>query len=134
MYYNDTPTRRIDVFDVPAAGSADHAAVSGRRALAEIEGNAGYPDGLTVDSDGCVWVALWDGAAVRRYTPDGRLDRVVALPVERPTACAFGGADLRDLYVTTASAGADLAANPLAGSVLVLPGAGQGLPQPAFAG
>lgn len=134
MYYNDTPTRRIDVFDVPSPEDGDGAAVSGRRPLAEIEEGAGFPDGLTVDVDGCVWVALWDGAALRRYTPDGRLDLTVPVPVPRPTACAFGGAELRDLYVTTASVGTDVSAHPLAGSVLVLPDAGQGLPQPAFAG
>ncbi|WP_420856183.1 SMP-30/gluconolactonase/LRE family protein [Streptomyces abyssalis] len=135
MYYNDTPTRRVDVFDVPSQRDGSSGAdVSGRRPFAEIEEGAGYPDGLTVDAEGCVWVALWDGGAVRRYTPDGRLDRTVALPVPRPTACAFGGTDLRDLYVTTASVGADPAAHPLAGSLLVLPGAGQGLPQPAFDG
>ncbi|MER6689623.1 SMP-30/gluconolactonase/LRE family protein [Streptomyces minutiscleroticus] len=128
MYYIDTPTRRVDVFDVDAAG-----AVANRRPLAEIEEGAGFPDGMTVDADGCVWVALWDGGAVRRYTPDGALDRVVELPVRRPTACAFGGAGLADLYVTTARVGLD-APHPLSGSVLVLPGAGKGLPQPAFAG
>ncbi len=134
MYYNDTPTCRIDVFDVTDAEDGGYDSVSGRRAFAEIEEGAGYPDGLTVDADGCVWVALWDGAAVRRYTPDGKLDRTVALPVDRPTACAFGGADLRDLYITTAAAGARPTANPLAGSLLVLPGVGQGLAQPAFEG
>lgn len=135
MYYNDTPTRRVDVFDVPSPdGGASGADVSGRRPFVEIEEGAGYPDGLTVDAEGCVWVALWDGGAVRRYTPDGRLDRTVEVPVPRPTACAFGGTDLRDLYVTTASVGTDSAAHPLAGSLLVLPGAGQGLPQPAFDG
>ncbi|MCZ9346690.1 SMP-30/gluconolactonase/LRE family protein [Streptomyces sp. TRM76130] len=127
MYYVDSPTRRIDVFD-----HAD-GRISGRRTLAVVEDGAGFPDGLTVDADGCVWVALWDGAAVRRYTPDGRLDRVVELPVPRTTACAFGGADLTDLYVTTARTGL-AAPHPLAGSVLVVPGAGQGVAQPAFAG
>ncbi|WP_320775050.1 SMP-30/gluconolactonase/LRE family protein [Streptomyces sp. CRN 30] len=129
MYYIDTPTRRIDVFTYDA-GTGE---VSGRRPLATVEEGAGLPDGLTVDADGCVWVALWDGSAVRRYTPDGRLDRVVDLPVPRVTACAFGGADLTDLYLTTARTGLT-APHPLAGSVLVLPGAGKGLPQPAFAG
>ncbi|WP_069811568.1 SMP-30/gluconolactonase/LRE family protein [Streptomyces sp. TP-A0874] len=126
LYYVDTPTRRIDVFDT------DGVAVRHRRPLAEIEEGAGYPDGLCVDADGCVWVALWDGKAVRRYTPDGRLDRVIELPVRRPTACAFGGADLTDLYVTSARVGHP--PHPLAGSVLVLPGIGRGLPQPTFAG
>jgi sugar lactone lactonase YvrE len=128
MYFIDTPTRRIDVFDV------DGPEVLGRRTLARIEEGAGFPDGLTVDADGCVWVALWGGGAVRRYTPDGRLDRTVAVPASNTTACAFGGPGLRDLYITTARTGADPAAEPLAGSLLVLPGAGEGLAQPPFAG
>jgi len=105
--------------------------------LCSVEGTSGSPDGLTVDADGCVWVALWGGAAVRRYTPDGVLDREIALPVDQPTACCFGGDDLTDLYVTTARTGLDesaLAARPLSGSVLVLPGLGVGLPSFAFAG
>ncbi|MCQ4207284.1 SMP-30/gluconolactonase/LRE family protein [Streptomyces longispororuber] len=125
MYYVDTPTRRIDVFDV----DGEH--VVGRRELASVEEGAGFPDGLTVDADGCVWVALWDGGALRRYTPSGALDRVVPLPVRRPTACAFGGSDLRDLYVSSARIGLERP-TALEGSLLVFPGAGQGLPQPGF--
>lgn len=128
LYYVDSPTRRIDVFAADGGPG-----LPGRRPLAVVEEGAGFPDGLCVDADGCVWVALWDGAAVRRYTPDGRLDRTVPLPVRRPTACAFGGPDLTDLYITTARVG-DRAAHPYAGSVLVLEGAGQGVVQPAFAG
>ncbi|WP_416518885.1 SMP-30/gluconolactonase/LRE family protein [Streptomyces achromogenes] len=127
MYYVDTPTRRVDVFDHDAEGIRD------RRPLVEIEEGAGYPDGLTVDADGCVWVALWDGGAVRRYTPDGTLDRVISLPTPRTTACAFGGPALTDLYITTARTGL-AAPHPLSGSLLVVPNAGKGLPQPAFAG
>ncbi|MFJ8080965.1 SMP-30/gluconolactonase/LRE family protein [Streptomyces sp. NPDC096205] len=127
MYYIDSPTRRIDVFDV----TGDR--VSARRPFAAIEDGAGFPDGLTVDADGCVWVALWDGAAVRRYTPEGVLDRVVPLPVSRPTACAFGGAELTDLYITTARTGL-AAPHPMSGSLLVIPGAGKGIAQPAFEG
>ncbi|MGW5210266.1 SMP-30/gluconolactonase/LRE family protein [Streptomyces sp. NPDC004051] len=129
MYYIDTPTRRIDVFDVDAASGS----VTGRRPLAVVEDGAGFPDGLTVDAEGCVWVALWDGAAVRRYTPSGALDRVVELPVPRVTACAFGGPGLSDLYVTTARVGL-ASPPPLAGSLLVVPDAGRGLAPPAFAG
>jgi sugar lactone lactonase YvrE len=128
MYYIDSPTRRIDVFDVGEDGLPVD-----RRPFARIEDGSGFPDGLTVDAGGCVWVALWDGGAVRRYTPSGELDRVVELPVPRPTACAFGGADLTDLYITTARTG-PAAPHPLSGSVLVVPGAGKGLAQPAFAG
>ncbi|MFJ8590397.1 SMP-30/gluconolactonase/LRE family protein [Streptomyces sp. NPDC093598] len=127
VYYIDSPTRRVDVFD-----HAD-GRISGRRTLAEIEESAGFPDGLTVDAEGCVWVALWQGSAVRRYTPDGELDRVIELPVPLVTACAFGGAGLTDLYITTARTG--LTEPPaLAGSLFVVPGAGKGLAQPAFAG
>lgn len=127
MYYIDSPTRRIDVF------SYSDGRVRDRRPWVEIEPGVGWPDGLTVDADGAVWVALWDGGALRRYTPGGRLDRIVPLPVRRPTACAFGGDDLSDLYVTTARTGLE---NPVLqeGSLLVIDGAGHGLPQPPFAG
>ncbi|MFJ9832370.1 SMP-30/gluconolactonase/LRE family protein [Streptomyces sp. NPDC101169] len=128
LYYADTPTRRVDVFDHDAEG-----VIRGRRPLVEIEEGAGFPDGLTVDADGCVWVALWGGGAVRRYTPAGELDLVVEVPAPLTTACAFGGADLTDLYITTARVGLP-APHPVSGSVLVVPGAGRGVPQPAFAG
>ncbi|MEU0197228.1 MULTISPECIES: SMP-30/gluconolactonase/LRE family protein [unclassified Streptomyces] len=127
MYYIDSPTRRVDVFDY-ADGR-----ISGRRTLAVIEEGAGFPDGLTVDAEGCVWVALWQGSAVRRYTPGGELDRVIELPVPLVTACAFGGPDLTDLYVTTARTGLT-EPSALAGSLFVVPGAGKGVAQRAFAG
>lgn len=127
LYYVDSPTRRIDVCRL-----VDQLPLE-RRTLAEIEPGAGFPDGLTVDSDGCVWVALWDGGQIRRYTPRGDLDRTLPLPVPRPTACCFGGPGLRDLYITTARAGLTRP-HPLAGSVLVVPDAGRGLPAVAFAG
>ncbi|MGW0971033.1 SMP-30/gluconolactonase/LRE family protein [Streptomyces sp. NPDC002516] len=126
VHYIDSPTRRIDVFDI-----GDDGLPVGRRPFATVED--GFPDGLTVDAEGGVWVALWDGGAVHRYTPDGRLDRVLTLPVRRPTACAFGGADLTDLYITTARTGLT-APHPMSGSLLVVPGAGKGLPQPEFGG
>ncbi|MEU3658658.1 SMP-30/gluconolactonase/LRE family protein [Streptomyces sp. NPDC032940] len=129
MYHIDSPTRRIDVFDHDA-GTGE---VAGRRPFAVVEEGAGFPDGLTVDAEGGVWVALWGGSAVRRYAPDGTLDRVIGLPVPLVTACAFGGAGLADLYITTARTGL-AAPHPLAGSVLVVPGAGTGLRQPAFRG
>ncbi|UQA97385.1 SMP-30/gluconolactonase/LRE family protein [Streptomyces halobius] len=127
VYYVDSPTRRIDIL------RAEGQRIAQRREFTAIEPGAGYPDGLTVDTDGCVWVALWDGGRIRRYTPDGHLDRTVELPVQRPTACAFGGPDLRDLYITTARTGQNRP-DPLAGSVLVLPGVGQGLAGVPFGG
>ena len=99
MYYVDSGTRRIDVFDWdPKKGQ-----ISNRRPFVFFPVQAGIPDGLTVDADGGIWVALWGGGAVHRYRPDGHLDRVVLLPVTHPTSCAFGGTDLRDLYVTSAA-------------------------------
>jgi sugar lactone lactonase YvrE len=133
MYYIDTPLRRVDVLDF----DQDSGEVSARRPLCSIDDTAGSPDGLCVDTEGCVWVALWGGGAIRRYTPAGVLDREIAVPVDQPTACCFGGADLTDLYVTSARVGLDeaaLAARPLSGSVLVLPGIGNGLPSTPFAG
>jgi len=99
MYFVDSPTRSVDLFDFdPETG-----ALSSRRPLVRIAREDGMPDGLTLDAEGCVWVALWGGGAVRRYGPDGRLDAVVRLPVTHPTSCAFGGPDFRDLYITSAA-------------------------------
>lgn len=127
VYYVDSPTRRVDVL------RTDGEHVVERKEWVTVERGSGFPDGLTVEADGCVWVALWDGAQVRRYTPDGRLDRTVELPVERPTACAFGGPGLRDLYITSARAGLDRP-HSLDGSVFVLSDAGQGREGTPFSG
>jgi sugar lactone lactonase YvrE len=98
MYYADTRTGRVDMFDFDLEAGT----IGGRRPFAVIPPGQGRPDGLVVDADGAVWVALWAGAAVHRYTPDGALDRVLRLPVTNVTKCAFGGADLGDLFMTTA--------------------------------
>jgi sugar lactone lactonase YvrE len=99
MYYVDSPTQRIDVFDYDGGAGS----IANRRPFAEIDGADGIPDGLAVDDDGCVWVALWGGRAVRRYSPEGALVDVVHLPAEHVTACCFGGDDLRSLFITTAA-------------------------------
>jgi sugar lactone lactonase YvrE len=118
MYYIDSQTHRVDQLDFDVeAGQA-----SNRRPFISVEPADAFPDGLAVDDDGCIWVALWHGAAVHRYTPDGTLDRVVDVPADKVTACCFGGSDGRSLYVTTASVGltADEArSQPLAGSLFV---------------
>jgi sugar lactone lactonase YvrE len=98
MFYVDTGTNRVDVFDFDDARGE----VSGRRPFVFVPALSGKPDGLVVDADGFIWLALWKGGALHRYSPDGRLDRVVKLPVSLVTKCAFGGPDLTDLYVTTA--------------------------------
>jgi len=98
MYYIDTRTSRVDVFDFDVSTGA----VAGRRVFVEIRASDGHPDGLVVDHAGGIWVAFWRGGAVRRYAPDGHLERTVSIPASLATKCAFGGAALDELYVTTA--------------------------------
>ena len=115
MYFIDSPTQSVDVFDVDGSGG-----IANRRTFVAIPVDAGVPDGLTVDADECVWVALWGGSAVHRYTPAGRLDAIVRAPVTHPTSVAFGGSDLRDLYITTANialSASERARQPHAGSL-----------------
>ncbi len=95
------------------------------------------PDGAAVDEEGFVWNAQWDGWRLVRYSPDLQVDRIVPLPVARPTSCAFGGPDMRTLFVTSASIGlvpAELEAQPLAGSVLAVDAGVRGAPIMPFAG
>jgi sugar lactone lactonase YvrE len=99
MYYVDSLTLGIDVFDYDAASGA----IGNRRVFAAAGGDGVVPDGLTVDADGCVWVALWGGGALVRYRPDGRLEQTLEVPAAHVTSCAFGGTDLATLYITTAA-------------------------------
>jgi len=130
MYYIDTTTRGVDAFDY----DAESGAVSRRRRLVTIEDGAGLPDGLIVDAEGCIWVALWEGWGVRRYAADGTHLGTVDVPAARVTKPAFGGAGLRDLYVTTAAADEPDTAQPHAGGIFrTRPGA-HGLPARHYAG
>lgn len=132
MYYIDTPRRRIEAF----AFDGGSGTISDRRTVVEIADGAGYPDGMTIDEQGGLWVALWDGGAVHRYV-DGRLDRVVHMPVSRPTSCAFGGPELDVLYVTSAAVGlseTQRAAQPEAGALFRIATDVGGGPPVAFAG
>ena len=112
-------------------------ALENRRPLAAVEVEGAVPDGMTVDAEGCLWVALHGGWGLHRYSPDGELVAEVGLPVARITSCCFGGPELRDLYVTTRREGlseAEAAAQPLAGALLRLDVGVAGLPTHAFAG
>ncbi len=118
MYYVDSRERRVDMFDF----DVDTGAVVNRRPFVAIDDGDVLPDGLTVDAEGCVWVACWNGAAVRRFTPKGLVDRVIDFPTREITSCTFGGDDLADLYVTSARDGltpAQLSREPEAGAVFV---------------
>jgi sugar lactone lactonase YvrE len=129
-YYVDSATQRVDAFSYdPACGT-----LSERRPFVEIPADVGLPDGLTVDAEGGVWVALWRGdGVVHRYDAAGRLDAVVDLPVSQPTSCVFGGDALDQLYITTSSL--DLRRpEPDAGALFVAHPGVRGLPTHAFAG
>lgn len=106
MYFIDTQTHRIDVFDYDAGMPSD------RRPLAHVDPADGRPDGLTVDAEGCVWVALYDGGAIHRYAPDGERIAAIPVPAASPTSLTFGGDDLATLFVTSAKGGGVLALEP----------------------
>lgn len=131
MYLADSGQHRIFAFDYDLGRGE----LGGQRTFAEVDARDGVPDGLTVDSEGHVWAALWDGGAIRRYAPDGMLAEVIEVPVPRPTSCAFGGPELSTLFITTARDGLDeraLHEAPLSGSVLALETAVCGIPEPTF--
>jgi sugar lactone lactonase YvrE len=133
MYFTDSTTQRIDVFDFDAATGA----IADRRAFAEVDPSDGLPDGLTVDAEGGVWVCLFGGGVVRRYGPDGTLDAAIPLPVTNPTSPVFGGPDLCTMYVTSARhrlSSEQRAREPLAGAVLAVDPGVAGLPGNPFAG
>jgi len=116
MFYVDSATRRVDAFDFDVATGA----LGNRRPFVTIPKGQGFPDGLTLDAHGGVWVALWGGSAVHRYSRDGALDAVVRVPAAHTTSCTFGGADLSDLFITSATirlSDVQRAEQPLAGGV-----------------
>lgn len=131
MYAADSHTREIYAM----AFDSERGTVGERRLFARFGEDMGLPDGATVDVDGCLWVAAIHGGRVLRFTPQGRLDRVVPLPVSQPTSCEFGGPGLRTLYVTSARMRLDetaLAREPLAGSLFALDPGVSGLAEPRY--
>ncbi|WP_024874360.1 SMP-30/gluconolactonase/LRE family protein [Saccharomonospora piscinae] len=130
VYYVDSPTQRVAAYDF----DGDSGRFSRPRTVVEIPPERGMPDGMTLDAEGGLWVALWGGGAVHRYTPDGRLDEVVEVAATRVSACAFGGDDLTELYVTTSRQGLSGTAEPAAGALFRCRPGVSGLPTTPFAG
>jgi sugar lactone lactonase YvrE len=128
-YYADTATHRVDVFDYDGESG-----LNGRRSFADLSAEGLRPDGLTVDREGGVWVALSNGGAVRRYTPEGALDEVLEVPARKVTACTFGGPGLDQLFVTTSREGLGPDEDPLAGSLFRVAVGPIGLPAREFGG
>jgi xylono-1,5-lactonase len=132
MYHNDSARQITYLFDLDDAGEARN-----RRIFLRFGEGDGYPDGMTVDAEGCLWIAFWDGWCVRRFSPEGERIAELKLPVQRPTSCAFGGADLDRLLVTSASIGlsdGDKATQPQAGGLFLLEPGVSGLADTPFPG
>lgn len=132
MYFAGLGLRTLFAFDF----DPDEGTLSGQRVLAEYPAPS-VPDGATVDAEGFIWCAAYDGWRITRFAPDGRIDRVIELPVQSPTSVTFGGPDLRTLFITTATqriAPDALARQPLAGSLLALDVGVAGLPDGRYLG
>lgn len=132
MYYVDTPRRIVDAFDFDLASGQ----ISGRRTAIEFTPADGYPDGMTIDVEGLLWVAMWGGSAVLRCDPSsGRILERVAFPASHITSCAFGGPNRDTLYVTSARVGLSeekLAREPHAGALFAWPAPVAGVPARYF--
>ena len=132
MYHTDTMARTIYAFDLDSDGF-----LSNKRVWVRLRPEEGYPDGMTTDADGNVWLAHWGGSRVTQRNAQGAVIRTVPLPVPQVTSVAFGGPRLQDLYITTARVGLEpmaVAKAPLSGGLFRLEAAGQGLAPNAFAG
>ena len=131
LYHSDSRQEHVWAWDLDGA-SGD---ISNRRLFIDFDGREGRPDGAAVDAEGYYWICCIGAWHVRRYAPDGTIDRVVGVPVQRPTACAFGGPGLDTLYVTSATLPLPedaLAVQPLAGSVFAVDVGVKGLAEPRF--
>ncbi|QXH44887.1 SMP-30/gluconolactonase/LRE family protein [Pseudomonas xanthosomatis] len=129
MYLSDShpEVQLIWAFDYDIDSATPH----NRRVFVDMRQHPGRPDGATVDAEGCYWICAIDAGKVLRFTPEGKLDRTLELPVKKPTMCAFGGPQLDTLFVTSIRPqGVDLADQPLAGGVFALNPGVKGLPEP----
>ena len=132
LYHTDSAARTVYRFRRRPDGG-----IAGREVFVRFAPEDGYPDGMTIDAQGGVWVAHWGGGRVTRFLPDGTRDRAISLPVSQVTSCAFGGERLDRLFVTSAAIGLSaqaLAAEPLAGALFELDPGVAGLLPGRFAG
>lgn len=133
MYFVDSMRYVVNQYDF----DLDSGSISRRRVFAQLDEKAGIPDGLTVDSEGYVWLAVYGGWKVLRYDPAGRIVAKIQMPVSQPSSCIFGGDDLMDLYIPSISTGLSeeqKAREPMAGDLFVVHTDVKGLPEPDFAG
>jgi sugar lactone lactonase YvrE len=133
MYFVDSLRYVVYAYDF----DLETGALSNRRAFVQMSESFGIPDGLTVDSEGCVWVAIYNGWKVMRYDPAGKVVDEIAFPVSKPSSCMFGGKNLDELYVTSISDGLtaeDKLKQPMAGDLFMIKTSVRGLPEPDFAG
>ena len=133
MYHNDSKAGTVYAFDC----DRERGTITNKRVFAQLAADDGFPDGLTVDSEGAIWLAHWGGSRVTRFLPGGNIDRVIEMPVSQVTSCAFGGRNLRTLFITTARIGLredELAKQPLAGRLFSVELDVAGLPANSFAG
>jgi sugar lactone lactonase YvrE len=131
LYYIDTPTQRVDRFHVAADGRLTEQAT-----VVTIDPSRGHPDGMCIDAEGCLWVALWDGFAVHRYTPSGELLAIVEVDAPQVSSCTFGGPDLGTLFITTSAenmTGAQRARHEHSGKLFCADVGVKGLPADAYA-
>jgi L-arabinonolactonase len=132
MYFADSPECEIVAFDYTAG-----IGVGEKRAVARLPRDRGVPDGSCVDAEGCIWNAVWEGYRVERFSPDGRLDLTIEVPVQKPTCVAFGGADLDTLFITTSRLGTSTAIldrEPNSGGLFAVRPGVKGLIDAPFAG
>jgi sugar lactone lactonase YvrE len=133
MYFTDSTPAVIYAYDFDLGSGS----IANRRVFVDRTGKKGVPDGLTVDAEGFIWSAVWDGWCVERYDPQGKLERTLQMPVQFPTSVAFGGRDLDELYVTSALVEIPVperSSYPLAGGLFRIKGLIKGLSEPLFAG
>ncbi|MDO9546135.1 MAG: SMP-30/gluconolactonase/LRE family protein [Pelolinea sp.] len=133
MYYVDSLRYLISAFDYDLAAGT----ISNQRPFVQLTAEVGVPDGLTVDSKGYVWVAIYDGWKVMRYDQSGKTAAEIKMPVSRPSSCAFGGKELDELYITSISEGLseeDKTKEPMAGDLFMVKTNVKGIAEPEFSG